>query len=77
MQAIEFETEIHQGMIKLPNDYRQWSERSVRVILLENDQPTTISRKRRQPHPAIAGKGKTLGDLVAPVVSETDWECLK
>lgn len=32
---------------------------------------------RRQPHPDIAGKGKTLGDLVAPIVDEADWECLK
>lgn len=26
---------------------------------------------------AIAGKGKTLGDLVSPIVDLEDWECLK
>jgi hypothetical protein len=25
----------------------------------------------------IAGKGRTLGDLVAPIVDEADWQCLK
>jgi hypothetical protein len=31
---------------------------------------------RRQPHPAIAGKGRLIGDLVQPVVEEGDWDCL-
>ena len=30
----------------------------------------------RQPHPAIAGKGRLIGDLVQPVVEEGDWDCL-
>ena len=33
--------------------------------------------KRRFPPASIAGKGKTLGDIVSPVVDEQDWECLK
>ena len=32
---------------------------------------------RRTPPASIAGKGRTLGDLVGPLVDETDWECLK
>ena len=32
---------------------------------------------KRRPSPVIAGQGKTLGDLIAPIVSEEDWECLK
>lgn len=31
----------------------------------------------RRPHPDIAGKGKTLGDLITPIVDEGDWDCLK
>ena len=31
----------------------------------------------RVPPASIAGKGKTLGDIVSPIVSEEDWECLK
>ncbi|MGZ8217687.1 hypothetical protein [Methylomagnum sp.] len=38
----------------------------------EEDMPSP-----RRPHPAIAGKGKTQGDLVSPIVDEEDWECLK
>jgi hypothetical protein len=33
--------------------------------------------QRRAPSQAIAGKGKTLGDLVAPIVDDGDWDCLK
>jgi hypothetical protein len=33
--------------------------------------------KRRFPPSSIAGKGKTLGDIVSPIVDEEDWECLK
>ncbi len=36
----------------------------------------TIARKR-QPSSAIAGKGKTLGDIVSPIVPESDWDVLK
>ena len=32
---------------------------------------------RRQPPASIARKGKTLGDIVSPVVDAEDWECLK
>ncbi len=35
------------------------------------------SGKRRTTSTRIAGKGKTLGDIVSPVVDERDWECLK
>lgn len=33
--------------------------------------------ERRVPPPSIVGKGKTLGDIVSPIVSDEDWECLK
>jgi hypothetical protein len=35
------------------------------------------SRKRRTTSTLIAGKGRTLGDIVSPIVDEQDWECLK
>ncbi len=32
--------------------------------------------ERRLPSSVIAGKGKTLGDIVSPMIDEQDWECL-
>ncbi len=39
-----------------------------------NQQPV---EKRRTTSSLIAGKGRTLGDIVSPIVDEQDWECLK
>jgi hypothetical protein len=44
------------------------------VTILEE---TFSATKRRTPPPSIAGKGKTLGDIVSPIVEEEEWECLK
>ena len=37
----------------------------------------TPSSKRRTTSALIAGKGKTVGDVVSPIADERDWECLK
>lgn len=34
-------------------------------------------KRRRVAPPSIAGKGRTLGDIVSPIIDEQDWECLK
>jgi plasmid stability protein len=46
----------------------------LRRALQEESQTTG---KRRAPPESIAGKGRTVGDLVGPFVDEGDWECLK
>ena len=43
------------------------------VLVLEKTQLPI----RRQPPPSIAGKGEILGDIVSPVVAETDWDVLR
>lgn len=48
----------------------------VEAIFLVLDDPSLSSVKRR-PAPAIAGQGKTLADLIAPIVPEEDWTCLQ
>ncbi|MBE9055342.1 DUF2281 domain-containing protein [Sphaerospermopsis sp. LEGE 08334] len=32
------------------------------------------AQKRRTPPASIAGKGKTLGDIVSPIVNQEEWE---
>jgi hypothetical protein len=53
----------------------------VRVIVTVLEEPaleaTGPQRQRRTTSPLIAGKGKTLGDLVSPIVDQSDWDCLK
>ncbi len=46
------------------------------TLTIDDDMPSDPKPKRR-PHPNIAGKGQTLGDLVNPIVDEADWGCLK
>ena len=61
-------------VIELPESF---INHRVEVIALIVDEDLSIPAKpRRKPHPDIAGKGHTIGALVAPLVDENDWECL-
>lgn len=51
--------------------------RRVEAIFLMLEELDSAPSVKRQPAPGIAGKGKTLGDLIAPIVLEEDWDCLK
>ena len=68
------EVKQRQVLINLPESF---INRRVEVIVLTVDEDEPELQKRRRPHPEIAGKGRTLGDLVNPVVDDADWECLK
>lgn len=37
MQAIEFISQAHDGVVDLPNKYQGWNGKKVRVILLETE----------------------------------------
>ena len=63
-----------QVVIELPESF---VNRQVEFIVLTVDDQAPAPAKKRTPHPAIAGKGRTLGDLIAPVVDEADWDCLQ
>ncbi len=63
-----------QVLIELPESF---VNHRVELIALTVDDESPAAPKRRRPHPDIAGKGRTLGDLLEPLVDEADWECLK
>lgn len=50
------------------------SQTMAELVVRKEDSKQT---KHRRPHPDIAGKGRTLGDLVNPLVEEADWVCLQ
>lgn len=63
------------------NGQIQWLDQepdvdSGRIVVTFIDEEPNFKPKR-VPSPLIAGKGKTLGDIVSPIVPEEDWECLK
>ena len=73
MQVVRqfMEVKQRQVVIELPESF---INHRVEVIALTVDDVGATGRsplpKRRRPHPAIAGKGRTLGDLVSPVVKD-------
>ena len=71
-----YEAIIEDGKIKWLGSEPEISKARVIVTILSDEQPRAL---RRTPPSLIAGKGKTLGDLVSPIVEEEDWEweCLK
>jgi len=71
------EVKQRQVMIELPASFLNHRVEVIALIIDEEETKPNIQTKRRRPHPAIAGKGRTLGDLVNPIVDDADWECLR
>jgi hypothetical protein len=63
-----------QVLIELPESF---VNHRIELIALTMDDQPLVAPKHRRPHPDIAGKGRTLGDLIESAVDESDWECLK
>lgn len=57
-------------LLELPQSF---VNRRVEIIALTVDEDPAPEMQRRQPSPAIFGKGKTLGDLIGPIVEPGDW----
>jgi hypothetical protein len=69
-----YEAIFENGQVTWLAEKPQVTSARVIVTILE-DNPSLV--KRRTPPASIAGKGKTLGNLVSPIVDEADWECLR
>lgn len=72
---MQYEALYENGRIKWLTEEPPVKSARIRVSIIE--EISAQPQKRRFPSPLIAGKGKTLGDLVSPIVEDRDWECLK
>ena len=64
------------GQPRWPTDKPPAEEARVIVTLIPS-QASVATQTWRAPSARIAGKGRILGDIVAPVVPEGDWDALK
>ncbi len=69
-----YEAIYENGQIKWLAEQPQVSSARIIVTVLEE---TKVPLKHRTSSAKIAGKGKTLSDLISPIVEEQEWECLK
>lgn len=72
---MQYEALYENGQITWLSEKPSLQSARIRILILEEIPPQPP--KRRQPSPLIAGKGTTLGDLVNPLISDQDWQCLK
>jgi hypothetical protein len=64
------------------NDQFKWlteqpEVKTARVIVTILEESPQEHPNQRVPPASIAGKGRTLDDIVSPIIDEGDWECLK
>ena len=72
-----YEAIYENGQVTWLTEQPQVSSARIIVTVLQEDTQNTVSKKRRIPPAAMAGKVRILGDIVSPIVDEEDWECLK
>jgi hypothetical protein len=72
-----FPNEYHKAL-RLRAAHRGTSmEAEARAILRAAlGEQSIVDGVRRTPPKSVAGKGRTSGDLVGPLVDDADWECL-
>ncbi|WAR46597.1 hypothetical protein [Methylomonas rapida] len=46
------------------------------IVTLLSSEEVPVLKAKRQPSPRIAGQGKILGDIIAPVAPIEDWNGL-
>ncbi len=68
-----YEALYENGQLKFLKDTPNITNAHVIITVIEE----LSTPKLRKPPSAIAGKGKTLGDIVNPLLEVEDWECLK
>jgi len=74
-EKLMLETDTHGYLKQLPRLPPNVQLEAIFLVLTEYSQPSS-SIPRRKPSPKIAGQGRILGDIVAPVTAPADWEVL-
>ncbi len=72
-----YEATYDNGQIKWLDEKPQISTARIIITVLEETTSTNTKTHKRTTPAHLIGKGKTLGDLVSPIVDEQDWEYLK
>lgn len=73
-----YEAIYENGQVKWLADWPEVLSARVVVTVLEETNGAAEPPTKKRTFPAdMAGKAKTLGDIVSPIVPEEDWECLK
>ena len=72
-----YEAVYEEGQLKWVDGQPDIASARVIVTILEETHLGNSDEVRRTPPLSIDGKGRTLGDLVGPIVPEEDWDCLK
>jgi len=68
-----YEATLNHGQIQWLGEPPSIESARIIVTILDEHQVNT----KRRPPASIAGKGKTVGDIVSPIADTEDWECLK
>jgi hypothetical protein len=64
-----YEAIVENGQVKWLTEQPDIKYAQAIITILEE---TTLPAKRRTPAASIAGKGKTLGNIVSPIIPELD-----
>jgi hypothetical protein len=70
-----YEATLENGQIRCLGERPKVAVARIIVTVL-TDEVAPMTKRRTAPA-SIAGKGRTLGDIVSPIVDEQDWDCLK
>lgn len=72
-----YEAIYDHGQIRWLADKPPVEEARVIVTMLPVQPEFAVPQSKRMPSARIAGKGRILGDIVAPASPESDWDVLK
>jgi len=69
MQAIEFTAKIQNGMISIPEHYKDWFEKSVRIILLAQERSQVLPIEQDTWLGCMSNTGQIIGDIGSKIAS--------